>query len=56
MRLVPNGSGQNQVGELIFYEPLFTPDVGPFLKGPGNLPGLISVLGNKCFLTNVHFC
>ena len=26
---------------------------GPFLESPGNLPGLISVFGDKCFLTEV---
>ena len=29
---------------------------GPFLERPGNLPGPISVFGDKCFLTVVNFC
>ena len=29
---------------------------GPFLEGPGNLPGPISDSGDKCFLTEVKFC
>ena len=29
---------------------------GPFLESPGNLPGPISVFGDKCFLTEVNFC
>ena len=28
----------------------------PFLESPGNLPGLISDFGDKCFLTEVNFC
>ena len=29
---------------------------GPFLESPGNLPGPISVFGDKCFITEVNFC
>ena len=29
---------------------------GPFLESPGNLPGPISVFGDKCFLTEINFC
>ena len=29
---------------------------GPFLESPANLPGPISVFGDKCFLTEVNFC
>ena len=29
---------------------------GLFLESPGNLLGLISVFGDKCFLTEVNFC
>ena len=29
---------------------------GPFLESPGNLPGPISVFGDKFFLTEVNFC
>ena len=29
---------------------------GPFLESPGNLPGPISVFGDRCFLTEVNFC
>ena len=29
---------------------------GPFLESPGNLPGPVSVFGDKCFLTEVNFC
>ena len=29
---------------------------GPFLKSPGNLLGVASVFGDKCFLTEVDFC
>ena len=28
---------------------------GPFLESPGNLPRLISVFGDKCFLKEVSF-
>ena len=28
---------------------------GPFLESPGNLPGPISVFGEKCYLTEVNF-
>ena len=27
----------------------------PFLESPGNLPGQISVFGDKCFFTEVNF-
>ena len=29
---------------------------GPFRESSGNLPGPISVFGDKCFLTEVNFC
>ena len=29
---------------------------GSFLESPGNLPGPLSVFGDKCFLTEVNFC
>ena len=35
--------------------PIFRPG-GPFLESPGNIPGPISVFGEKCFLTEVNFC
>ena len=28
----------------------------PFLESPSNLPGPVSVFGDKCFLTEVNFC
>ena len=28
----------------------------PFLESPGNLPGPISVFGDKCFSTKANFC
>ena len=28
----------------------------PLFESPGNLPGLISDFGDKCFLTEVNFC
>ena len=30
--------------------------MGPFLKSPGNLLGVVSVFGDECFLTEVDFC
>ena len=29
---------------------------GPFLESPGNLPGPISVFGDKFFWAEVYFC
>ena len=40
---------------LLLYISLSLPNKGPFLEGPGNLPGPISVLSDKCFLTEVNF-
>ena len=35
---------------------LFCTSRGPFLERPGNLPGPISVFGEKSYLTEVNFC
>ena len=40
----------------LLYNNLSLPNRGQFLEGPGKLPGPISVLSDKCFLTEVNFC
>ena len=62
---VPNGSNQKIVTDRHFVHtgtanytvnPPAFPIRNPFLESPGNLPGPISVFGDKCFLAEVHFC